>query len=84
MGAVQCGDFTLDHFTAVKRGKLRSHVRAVHRDGDYQCDKCDFEAIINKLMFKQFVVVIPNVLTIVNKIRYERGQRGDITRLRKL
>ena len=66
MGAVQCGDCDL---TAVKGGKLKSHVEAVHRDGDYQCDKCDFEAIINKLMFKQFVVVIPNVLTIVNKIK---------------
>ena len=66
MGAVQCGDYD---FTAVKRGKLRSHVGDVHRDEDYQCDKCDFEAIINKLMFKQFVVVIPNVLTIVNKKR---------------
>ena len=66
MGAVQCGDCDL---TAVKGGKLKSHVEVVHRDGDYQCDKCDFEAIINKLMFKQFVVVIPNVLIIVNKNR---------------
>ena len=58
-----------------KREELESHVDAVHRDGDYQCDKCDFEAIINKLMFKQFVVVIPNVLTIVNKNIFIRDQR---------
>ena len=37
---------------------------------DYQCDECNFAAIINKWMLKQFVVVIPNVLTIVNKMTY--------------
>ena len=30
MGAVQCGDFD---FTAVKKGKLKSHMRAVHEGG---------------------------------------------------
>ena len=34
---------------------------------DYQCDKCNFAVVINKWMLKQFVVVIPNILTIVNK-----------------
>ena len=28
---------------------------------DYQCDKCNLTAVINKWMLKQFVVVIPNV-----------------------
>ena len=37
---------------------------------DYQCDECNFAAVINKWMLKQFVVVIPNVLTIVNKMIY--------------
>ena len=37
---------------------------------DYQCDECNFAAVINKWMLKQFVVVIPNVLTIVNKNKF--------------
>ena len=24
---------------------MQSHVEAVHRDGDYQCDECDFAAV---------------------------------------
>ena len=32
-------------FAAVKREELKSHLEAVHRDRDYQCDKCDFTAI---------------------------------------
>ena len=39
-------------------------------DEKYQCDKCNFAAVINKLMLKQFVVVILNVLTIVNKNKF--------------
>ena len=25
--------------------ELKSHVEAVQRDGDYQCDECDFAAV---------------------------------------
>ena len=39
-------------------------------DEEYQCDKCNFAVVINKLMLKQFVVVILNVLTIVNKNKF--------------
>ena len=38
-------------------------------DEEYQCDKCNFSAVINKWMLKQFDVVIPNVLTVVNKMK---------------
>ena len=32
-------------FAAVNREELKSHVVAVHRDGDYQCGECDFTAV---------------------------------------
>jgi len=59
-------------FAAVKREDLKSHVEVVNRDRDYPCDECNFAAVINKWMFKQFVVLnvltnVKNVLTIVNK-----------------
>ena len=53
----------------VTREELKNHVEAVHRDGDYQCDKCDFAAVMGEelkshvkvvhwvvyfLMFRQF------------------------------
>ena len=48
-------------FAAVRTEELKSHVKTVHRDGDYQCDEYNFAAVINKLMLKQFVVVVQNV-----------------------
>ena len=54
-------------FAAVKREELKSLVDADHRNGVYQFDECNFGTVINKCMLKQFVMVIPNVLTIVNK-----------------
>ena len=32
-------------FAAVKREELKSHVEAIHRDGDYQCDEYDFTGV---------------------------------------
>ena len=29
----------------VTREELKVHVQVVHRDGNYQCDKCDFAAV---------------------------------------
>ena len=30
---------------AVSREELKDHVKAVYRDGNYQCDLCDFAAV---------------------------------------
>ena len=35
---------------AVKMEELKSHVDAVHRDGAYQCDKCDFAAMKREVL----------------------------------
>ena len=33
------------NFAAIKREELKSHVDAVHRNGNYQCAECDFAAV---------------------------------------
>ena len=33
------------NFSAIKREELKSHVDAVHRNGNYQCAECDFAAV---------------------------------------
>ena len=41
--AYQCGECD---FAAVRREELKSHVKTVHRDGDYQCDETKTEVIV--------------------------------------
>ena len=38
----QCEEY---NFAAIKREELKSHVDAVHRNGNYQCAECDFAAV---------------------------------------
>ena len=33
------------NFAAVKKEKLRCHMEAVHRVGDYKCGECHFTAV---------------------------------------
>ena len=68
-GVHRDGDYQCDEcdFAEVKREELNNHVEAAHSNGNDQCDECNFATVINKWMLKQFVVVIPNVLNVVNK-----------------